>query len=152
MQAPSPELALLIAISEVARNIGLLLAGVVGVGIAAWRTYAAIRQAKAAEEQAELARRDHITEVFVRAVDQLASEKMEVRLAAIYTLRQISCEAPYQLWTKPIFQTLSAYLRERGAEGDTEEPSADIRLIMEFLRSQLVHGGLEEGRYEDDRS
>lgn len=141
MQGTPPDLAKWIAISEIARNIGLLLAGVIGVGIAAWRTYAAIRQAKAAEEQSELARRDHITEVFVRAVDQLASEKMEVRLAAIYTLRQISHEAPYRLWTRPIFQTLSAYLREK--TGALEEPTADVRLIMDFLRDELARDSAE---------
>lgn len=151
MQGVPQDIALWIAVSEIARNVGLVLAGVIGLAIAAWRTYAAIRQAKAAEEQSELARRDHITEIFVRAVDQLASEKMEVRLAAIYTLRQISCEAAYQLWTRPIFQTLSAYLRERTADSEGDQPPQDVRLIMDFLREELARDVQEEDENGDRR-
>lgn len=151
MQGVSPEVAAWIAVSEIARNIGLLLAGIVGLGIAAWRTYAANRQAKAAEEQSELARRDHITEIFVRAVDQLAREKMEVRLVAIYTLKQISCEAAYTLWIRPIFQTLSAYLRERTAGSEGDQPPPDVRLIMDFLREELARDE-QEGPQIADRS
>lgn len=145
MQGVSPDLTLLIAISEAARNIGLLLAGVIGIGIATWRTYAAISQAKAAEEQSELARRDHITEVFVRAVDQLASEKMEVRLAAIYTLRQISRERQYKLWAQPILDTLSAYVRMRTAGLEGEVP-ADVQEITAFLMAELPRAHLEGGQ------
>lgn len=108
MGGAPPELASWIAISEIARNIGLLLAGIFGIGIAAWRTWAANRQARAAEEQTRLARRDHVTEFFVRAVDQLGHEKLEVRLGAIYALKQIMREDEYREWTGPIVETLSA--------------------------------------------
>lgn len=148
MPGTPPDLATWNAISEIARNVGLLLAGVIGIGIAAWRTYAAIRQAKAAEEQSELARRDHITEVFVRAVDQLASEKMEVRLAAIYTLRQISREKQYRLWAQPILDTLSAYVRMQTASLEGEVP-LDVQEIAAFLMAELPRARPEEGHNEN---
>jgi hypothetical protein len=66
--------------SEIARNFGILIVGLIGLGIAWWRSRAANMQARAALEQNELARRDHITELFNRAVGQLGDEKLEVRL------------------------------------------------------------------------
>jgi hypothetical protein len=45
-------------------------------------------QARSANAQAELARRAHVTELFNRAVGQLRDPKLEVRLAAIYVLRE----------------------------------------------------------------
>src|SRR5262249_7006376 len=41
--------------------------------------YAAIRQARTGNRQAEVAGRRHVTEAFGKAVEQLGSEKMEVR-------------------------------------------------------------------------
>lgn len=69
--------------------------------------YAAIRQARTATEQArtatevartghrqaEIAGRRHVTETFGKAVEQLGSEKMEVRIGGIYTLERLAREA-----------------------------------------------------------
>jgi hypothetical protein len=55
---------------------------------------ATTQQADATLQQAELARRDHVAELFNRAVGQLADAKLEVRLGAIYTLRQIAQDFP----------------------------------------------------------
>jgi len=52
------------------------------------RVVAANRQANAALRQAELARRDHVADLFNRAVGQLDDPKLQVRLGAIYTLRR----------------------------------------------------------------
>jgi hypothetical protein len=78
-----------IAVSELARNFGLVVAAVVGLILGGMRVFAANRQANAALRQAELARRDHVAELFNRAVGQLDDPKLQVRLGAIYTLRQI---------------------------------------------------------------
>ena len=127
----------LIVWSEVARNFGILMAGILGVGIAWWRSRAANLQARAALEQSELARRDHITEIFNRAVGQLGDQKLEVRLGAIYTLRAI-CEDPRysaDMWL--IVETLSAFLRECGATADGEQAPVDIRAITDLLRDMV---------------
>ncbi len=118
--------------SEIARNVGILVGGLVGVGIAWWRSRAANLQARAALEQSELARRDHITEIFNRAVGQLADGKLEVRLGAIYTLRAICEDRDYGAYTKPVVETLSAFVRECGAKGGDEAP-ADVRAIAELV-------------------
>jgi hypothetical protein len=100
-----------IDLSEVIRNFGLLAAAVAGVGLAALRVVAANRQANASLRQAELARREHVAALFNRAVEQLDHEKLQVRLGAIYTLRQIGADFPDL--TGAVFELLSAYLRER---------------------------------------
>ena len=133
----SDQIAYLIQLSELIRNYGLVLAAGVGVVLAWWRSRASNRQAVAALLQAEVAQRNHIVEMFNRAVDQLGSEKLEVRLGAIYTLKRISRDPQYGDYRLPILETLSAYVRERtSGDANTESP-VDIREIMKFLNDSL---------------
>ena len=74
-----------IELSEIVRNFGILIAAAVGIFIAWRRAIAANRQADAQFRQAELSRRDHVSELFNRAVGQLADRKLEIRLGAVYT-------------------------------------------------------------------
>ena len=78
-----------IQFSEVIRNLALVLGGGLGIYLAWLRVTAANRQAEAATRQAELGRRAHVAELFTKAAGQLSDDKLEIRLAAIYTLRQI---------------------------------------------------------------
>jgi hypothetical protein len=87
-------------------------------------------------QQAELARRDHVAELFNRAVGQLTHEKLEVRLGAVYTLRQIANDFPDL--SEPTFQLLSTYLRESGGDYGDAEPPIDVREIIATLRNRLV--------------
>ena len=135
--APSDQIAHLIQISELVRNYGLIVAAGVGVGLAWWRSRASNRQAIAALRQAEVAQRNHVVEMFNRAIDQLGSEKLEVRLGAIYTLARISRDPQYADYRIPILQTVSAYVREHSREDGDGEPSIDIREIMNFLNESL---------------
>ena len=63
--------------------------------------YAAIRQAQTAnsrhtaQTEADLQRR--VTESFSKAIEQLGSDKLEVRLGGIYALERISQESPARL-------------------------------------------------------
>jgi hypothetical protein len=142
MQPPNPQFpGDLYLWSEIARNFGILIAGVIGLGIAWWRSRAANLQAQAALEQTELARRDHTTELFNRAVGQLGDEKLEVRLGAIYTLRAICEDRGFKAYTAPIMETLSAFVRERGAPVSGEVPT-DVKAIVELL---LVIARMKQG-------
>jgi hypothetical protein len=133
----SERIAYLIQISELIRNYGLVLAATVGVFLAWWRSRASNRQALAALQQAEVAQRDHVVEMFNRAVDQLGSEKLEVRLGAIYTLKRISRDPQYADYRVPILETLTAYVRERTREDTGVEPPTDVREIMTLLNETL---------------
>lgn len=123
------------AISEILRNFGIILAGGLGLWFAWARVRAADQQAKAAADQAALARRDHVAERFNRAVGQLADERLEVRLGAIFTLRQIAADFPDL--TGDVFELLAGYVRSREvATGEMDMP-LDIKIIIEMVGEHL---------------
>ena len=66
-----------------------MLGAAVGIYLGWQRVRAADKQAEALSRQASLARRQHVAELFNRAVGQLKDEKLEVRLGAILTLGQV---------------------------------------------------------------
>jgi hypothetical protein len=123
------------AVSELVRNFGLLGAAVAGLILGGMRVVAANRQAQAALRQAELARRDHVAELFNRAVGQLDDPKLQVRLGAIYTLQQIERDFPDLAGA--VFELLSAYLRENAVDYGDAEPPVDVREITRILRGRL---------------
>src|SRR4051794_38342109 len=95
-----------IAVSEILRNAALALAAFVGA-LLAWRKLAPERtQADSAAAQAELARRAHVTELFNRAAGQLGDDRLEVRLSAIYVLREVGRDFPDL--ANPVFELLQA--------------------------------------------
>lgn len=123
------------AVSEILRNVGIVIGGVLGIYLAWKRVTAANRQAEAQTKQTELQRRVFVDELFNRAVGQLKHEKLEVRLGAIFTLRQI-CD-DYSDLSRPILETLAAYVRENRIEYGDELPPADVREVMNILRDKL---------------
>jgi hypothetical protein len=124
-----------VAFSEIIRNVALTVAAIVGA-ILAWRQLSpAALQARSANLQADLARRAHVTELFNRAVGQLRDPNLEVRLAAIYVLREVARDFPDL--SNPVFELLQAYLRAGNIDYGDDEPPIDIREIMNILRSRL---------------
>ncbi len=124
-----------VALSEILRNAALAFAAIIGA-ILAWRQLSpAALQARSANTQAELARRAHVTELFNRAVGQLRDPNLEVRLAAIYVLREVAKDFPDL--SDPIFELLQAYLRAGHIDYGDEEPPIDIQEIVKLLRDKL---------------
>jgi hypothetical protein len=124
-----------VALSEIVRNAALAVAAFVGAYLA-WRQLSpAASQARAASTQADLARRAHVSELFNRAVGQLRDPNLEVRLAAIYVLREVAKDFPDL--SDPIFELLQAYLRVGNIDYGDEEPPIDIKEIVNLLRSRL---------------
>jgi hypothetical protein len=122
-------------LSEIIRNMGLTVAAVVGSALA-WRQLSpASSQAKSANAQAELARRAHVTELFIKAAGQLRDQNLEVRLAAIYVLREAAKGFPDL--ADPVFDLLQAYLRHKGDEYEDEVPPVDVSEILKILASRL---------------
>lgn len=126
-----------VVVSELVRNFGLLGAAVVGLILAGMRVVAANRQAQAALRQAELSRRDHVAELFNRAVGQLDDQKLQVRLGAIYTLRQIAQDFPDL--TGPVLELLTIYVREAGRAYDDPAIAPDVREIMRIVTGSEGH-------------
>ena len=71
-----------IAVSEILRNLAIVGAATIGLGLAWWRTAALNRQAASGAVQAAVSRREHAADVFSRAVGQIGSDRVEVRIGA----------------------------------------------------------------------
>lgn len=129
-----------IALSEIVRNVGLAVAAFVGAWLA-WRKLGPERQqATTSASQADLARRAHVVELFNRAAGQLGDERLEVRLAAIYVLREVGRDFPDL--ANPVFELLQAHLRQRKATyGD--DPPVDLTAVMEALLVRAAPAGSE---------
>jgi len=126
-----------LTISEIVRNYGLIVGGAVGLWLAWQRATASTQQADATLKQADLARRAHVAELFNRAVAQLTHEKLEVRLGAIYTLRQIAHD--FSDLAEPTFQLLATYLRESRIDYGDHEPPIEVQEIMNIMRDRRVN-------------
>ena len=88
---------------------------------------AALRNARSATQQAEIAGQRRITESFSKAIDQLGSDKLEVRLGGIYSLERISKESPEDYWT--VMETLTAFVRERAKWKEPDQAIDELSLI-----------------------
>ena len=125
--------------AEVFYKLALPLGGGAGLYLAYLRVSAAnrqaeaqIRQADASTRQAELGSRKQATDIFVQAVSQLSDEKLEVRLAAIYTLRKLVNEFPDD--REMVVALLAEHLRDNSRRwGEGEDPPPDVRAITKLL-------------------
>jgi uncharacterized protein YjbI with pentapeptide repeats len=71
-----------------------------------------------------LNRRGQLTERFTKAIEQLGSEKLAVRLGGIYALEQIALDSAELHW--PVMEVLTAYLREHSHTGADVDPAANL--------------------------
>jgi hypothetical protein len=70
----------------------------------------------------QLTQDKQITEHYTRAVEQLGSDKLEVRLGAIYALERIARDSERDHW--PIMEILTAYVRENAC-WEEEQPRSE---------------------------
>lgn len=114
-----------------------LLTGAVFTG----RTYVLNRESSS--RQFALDRQGQVTERFTKAIDQLGSESLDVRLGGIYALERIAQESERDHW--PIVEVLTAFVRERARwvepdDGETKPeaeqlsgPDADVQAVLTVL-------------------
>lgn len=67
----------------------------------------------------EVAREGQVTERFTRAIEQLGSDSLQIRLGGIYALERIARDSARDHW--PIMEVLTAYVRERARWEETPE-------------------------------
>lgn len=128
------------------------IAQIIGGGIAiigiylAWRRIRATEktlevthgQLRAMERNLEIAQDGQITERFTRAIEQLGSDKLEVRLGGIYALERIARDSEKDHW--PIMEILTNYVRVHAPLIPDEKlnrdqsPGETISDIREFQR------------------
>ena len=99
------------------------------------QAHIAMQVAEAANSQAATASKRHdeqtkadqqrrITESFSRAIEQLASEKIEIRVGGIYTLERIAHDSLDDYRT--VMETLTTFVRERAKWKGPSSPLAEI--------------------------
>ncbi len=114
-----------------------------------------LRQARESQERTQasaqktlrLTEQGQITERFMRAIDQLGSDKLEVRLGAIYALERIARDSEEDHW--PIMEVLTAYVREHApwpVKVARQRPVPDVQAILTVLgrRSRYYGNGEDE--------
>jgi hypothetical protein len=93
-------------------------------------------------------REGQITERFTRAIDQLGSDELEIRLGGIYALERIARDSAQDHWA--IMEVLTGYVRQHALwrpeelePGEVLTPDPDIMAIITVLRRRtrsLGHG------------
>lgn len=102
------------------------------------------QQSKATQDQVRLAEKGQITDRFARAIEQLASEKLSVRLGAIFALeRLVSDDSSLSGNVRDI---LAAFARTQSPAIDskcassTQVPAVDVQAaVTAMIRSRALH-------------
>ncbi len=151
--------------SEIIRNYFFAGAGLgaatIGLYLAWVRTRAAADQAATGqlkeEREAESQREFLYTQSYTRAIEQLGSEDLSIRLGGIYALERVARESEKDHWS--IMEVLTAYVRENSpcspSEGNTLDkkvegeigtvkPRLDIQAILTVI-------GRRNATHEDKR-
>ena len=91
--------------------------------------YLTWRSVAAAWKNVQVNAEGQITERFTRAIEQLGSDKLAIRLGGIYALERIARDSPKDHW--PIMEVLTAYVREHAPWKDTPQPQEGITPELE---------------------
>ena len=148
--------------SATIRNLGLVLAAIIALPLAIWRSVVADRQASAAQRQAETAQQSLLNDRYERGTEMLGNDVLAVRLGGIFTLARLAEEHPEQYHIQ-VIELLCAFLRhptkdtpiEYGSEsdGDQDEQARRIRADVEYavlaIGSRSVTGIALEQRSKD---
>ena len=121
--------------STAIRNLFLVIAAIVALPLAIWRS-------KVAERQAETAHRGLLNERYQKGAEMLGSEVLSVRLGGIYALARLARAHPGDYHTQ-IMSLLCAFVRNPPGVGkekqDTKKLREDVQAIMPAIcvRSEL---------------
>jgi pentapeptide repeat protein len=78
-------------------------------------------------------REGQITERFTHAIDQLGSEKLEIRVGGIYALERIARDSERDHW--PIMEVLAAYVTSHAPRRPEEDPGGEENAEVPRLRN-----------------
>jgi uncharacterized protein YjbI with pentapeptide repeats len=125
--------------SEALAPLFTLAAGLAVAGVTLMRHFA----------QTDADRQSRIVESFSKAIEQLGSDKLEVRLGGVFALERISQESPRDYWT--VIENLTAFVRERTQRTEVERVArpVDQQRIAERAYLLWENAGRPEGRSEE---
>ncbi len=122
--------------STTIRNLGLVLAGLIALPLAIWRSIVADRQASAAQrqattaqKQADTAQQSLLNERYQRGAEMLGNEVLSVRIGGIYALKHLASEDPEQYHIQ-IMELLCTFVRHPTRDDDFLEQAEDAEKFL----------------------
>ena len=113
--------------SAIIRNLGLVIAAVIALPLAVWRSVVADRQAKTAQ-------RGLLNERYQKGAEMLGSDVLAVRLGGIYALARLAREHPEDYHTQ-IMRLLCGFVRHPvGEPVEAALPIKGLTPAAEFIR------------------
>ncbi|WP_051286634.1 pentapeptide repeat-containing protein [Megalodesulfovibrio gigas] len=124
--------------TQISHNLGLTIAGFLGLCLAFWRMRRYSQETKVKEE-------GHITDRFIQASKQLGSEHITVRVAAINSLWRIAVDSPKQDDKRAVLDVLCAFIRSyqppvKSTPGKGKAPlygPADVQTALTYMGTRL---------------
>jgi len=111
---------------------------------------AATQNAIAATKNADVAEQGQITERFTKAIEQLGSDNISIRLGGIYALERIAKDSERDHWT--IMEVLSAFVRENAPlKEDLEAKKAEGEQQPQKLRTDIQAALTVIGRRDTEK-
>ncbi len=148
---------------DLVQALGLITAGVAGaVGIfITWQSQRLAREAQAdnrrttqeqlqnAQQELNLTRQGQMTERFTQAIEQLGSDKLEIKLGGIYSLERTAHEEKNYHW--PVMEVLTSYVRRHAARKPEKKsrenavyPEPDIQAILAVIGRRSEYHRIDE--------
>jgi hypothetical protein len=111
---------------------------------------AATQNSIAATKNAEVAEQGKITERFTKAIEQLGSDNLSIRLGGIYALERIAKDSERDHWT--IMEVLSAFVRENPPlKEDLKDKKAENEQEPQKLRTDIQAALTVIGRRDPEK-
>jgi uncharacterized protein YjbI with pentapeptide repeats len=135
------------------KTIAQIVGGAIILGglIFTYNTYRLnVEQMKISIKQQEINQEGQITDRFTKAVSQIGSEDMEVRLGGLYALERIGKDSPKDF--KTIMEIISSYIREKSPYVRAQSQKALLSKIDKSLKGRNASGSYQEveGRMKTD--
>ncbi|MFJ3791546.1 pentapeptide repeat-containing protein [Kitasatospora sp. NPDC090091] len=111
-------------------NVRTTLLQAVGGAVVLFGAYATWRQLRVSQDGLNATREGHVTDRFSRAVDQLGSDKLDVRIGGLYALWRIADHSARD--REAVISIMAAYLRTHlpWPPQEPEAPAAEVSINM----------------------
>ena len=98
---------------------------------------------KTTQRNGLVAEEKQVTERFTQAINQLGSDKIEIRFGGIYALERIAKDSPKDHWT--IMEVLTSFIQEKSPRPEVEqgEPSPSPKILKDIQAALTVLGRRE---------
>ena len=97
--------------TEQIRNVGLVVAAIIALPVAVWRSRVADQQVGVAQQQADIAQQSVLNERYQKSAEMLGSAVLSVRLGGIVALERLALEHPAQYHAE-VMKLLFAFIRQ----------------------------------------